>query len=1044
MSTTGLGLTVALLAALLAEGEPDGVRALLAQGRYQEAEDAARAAVAAHASSDTLEVLAQALVRNGRVAGGEAERVAREALAGQTANKGTALATLGAALLAQARPREAITVIDEAVELLRPHGRLAGPALAAQADARLETGDPRGSIEAADEGLALEADPASGDPALGARLLDTKTLALQHLGRWDEAAATSRASSHRLRERPAHPQGIVTELLAGDRGWRSGDMAEAGMRYQHAVDRAALALRAGHPLRTRAMGRLASWQADIGQLEKALPLHREALALARENLGPRHPRLADYLNDSANALVHAGDPAAAVKLFEEAVALLEALHGPDKPAVATPLFNLGWALAEQGDWPRAAECQKRALDLWRHAYGEKDARVLLAYRDWADTLAGAGRDAEAAVYYERVLTARLEAGEADHPATASTRGHLAAVQERLGQTREAARNAELAATGLARLAGWGDREYAEVQALRARLALRQGEGREVVLRLARDADDVMRRHVRKTVRFLGEGQAIDYVGQRFGGRDAVLAMLAERPADRDGAARAGLELVARSRSLVLDEMARRAARAHSRVDTQPTRMRSLASAQRLATLLYRGAGLQDAKGLALLQEAQVQADEADREDALAGALEPYRDDEARGDVVEALRGRLRADDALVSFCLYRSGTHAASAAYVAFVLRTSSVVPAAIPLGAAAEIDGLVRDWRETIEERVRRPGERRTRNRLAALGTQLGARLWAPLQGALDGARRVILVPDGSLHAVNFAALRDATGRYVIESEPTVHLVSSERDLLRPVGIAQPPRMLLVADPAFGDVRAVSAAEHRGAAPCAEPAALAFPALPASRQEADDLRRMWLARAGHEPDLLTGAAATESRLKEAAPGHTIVHVASHGFVLEDACLGDPDGASSRPRRHPPLLLAGIALAGANERSSRAAAEDDGILTAAEAAGLDLRDADWVVLSGCDTGRGAVAASEGVLGLQRALYVAGAHTVVMSLWPVDDEDARAYMAELYRLRLVEGLDTAESIRGAGLARLRQLRAEGADDDPSRWGAFLAVGDLGRP
>lgn len=138
-----------------------------------------------------------------------------------------------------------------------------------------------------------------------------------------------------------------------------------------------------------------------------------------------------------------------------------------------------------------------------------------------------------------------------------------------------------------------------------------------------------------------------------------------------------------------------------------------------------------------------------------------------------------------------------------------------------------------------------------------------------------------------------------------------------------------------------------------------------------------------------------------------------------------------------PLRLSGLVLAGANRRDHKAPGQEDGILTAEEIATLDLAGVEWAVLSACDTGVGEVDLHEGVLGLRRAFLLAGARTVVTSLWSVQDEAARAWMEAFYRARLERGLDTAEAVRAASLALLHR---GGRDADPSAWAAFIAVGD----
>ncbi|HYX41175.1 MAG TPA: CHAT domain-containing protein, partial [Pyrinomonadaceae bacterium] len=179
---------------------------------------------------------------------------------------------------------------------------------------------------------------------------------------------------------------------------------------------------------------------------------------------------------------------------------------------------------------------------------------------------------------------------------------------------------------------------------------------------------------------------------------------------------------------------------------------------------------------------------------------------------------------------------------------------------------------------------------------------------------------------------------------------------------------------------------------------------------------------------VLTGAQATEAALKHVnAP--VMLHVATHGFFLPDAPVrvghetrglslantGAAQAANVAGSSVNPLLRSGLALAGANERADGAG--EDGLLTALEAAGLDLWGTKLVVLSACETGLGDVLNGEGVYGLRRALVLAGAESQVMSLWQVSDEATRALMVEYYR-RLQAGAGRAAALRQVQLQMLR--------------------------
>ena len=141
-----------------------------------------------------------------------------------------------------------------------------------------------------------------------------------------------------------------------------------------------------------------------------------------------------------------------------------------------------------------------------------------------------------------------------------------------------------------------------------------------------------------------------------------------------------------------------------------------------------------------------------------------------------------------------------------------------------------------------------------------------------------------------------------------------------------------------------------------------------------------------------------------------------------------------------PLLLSGLGLAGANQRAAAGPKDEDGILTAEEVASLNLDGVEWAVLSACETGLGVVRAGEGVFGLRRAFQVAGVHTVIMSLWQVEDESARAWMRALYEGRLKKKLNTAQAVQQASLTVLRDRRAAGQSTHPFYWAGFAAAGD----
>jgi CHAT domain-containing protein len=298
----------------------------------------------------------------------------------------------------------------------------------------------------------------------------------------------------------------------------------------------------------------------------------------------------------------------------------------------------------------------------------------------------------------------------------------------------------------------------------------------------------------------------------------------------------------------------------------------------------------------------------------------------------------------------------------------------------------------------------------------------------------------------LNLAALPEGTGSFLLETGPTFQLLSAERDLIddhAEVGSG----ILVVGDPEFDRVPppiaavAVASPNLRGSwQDCLPKLGHRFRRLPMLSREVAEIDAIWRRSTTGmgATKTLKGVEASERAFREQAPGRRVVHVATHGFFVESSCdsRAEPAGPAAPENA---LLRSGLAFAGANGWQTIAPGVPDGILTAEEVATLDLHGVEWAVLSACETGVGTVAAGEGVFGLRRAFRLAGARTVVMSLWPVADEAALVFMRSLYRERFAAGRPTAAAVRAASRAVLRLRRSRGRSSHPFHWASFVAVG-----
>lgn len=825
-------------------------------------------------------------------------------------------------------------------------------------------------------------------------LVGDLALSFQDEGQYSEARRLYRKASATLDEcartigaLPDPDSRATTALNEATVATLMGDWADAERLYRTAVDLWSKALGPNHPFVARGLDGLADVAAAQGRFDLSRGLYQQVLAMRRETLGPVHPQVAWTLTSLAAVTWKAGEPARALRFADEAAAVFDRAGAGDEP-------------------DRLAQ----ALEL----------RGLLEARS--------GRFREGRANLERALRERSRIFGAAHPLIAATQVSIAEVDFAAGRT-------------------------------------------DTALVAALDAERDGRAHLLFTARYLPERVAVSYAARRPRGLDLALSAALIEPSRHDDV----LDALIRSRGLILDELA---ARAHAlRVagpEASAAAQRAQQARQRFANLLVRS--LDEPVARALMDEARREKEEAER--ALAEVSASERAEMARASLgLDDVRRALPAGSALVSYVQFTitargsaQGTPSSKTpALAAFVVRAGLTDATLVPLGTVAEIEPRVSAFRvEAGGTRLLSGTDHQAALReYRRAGDVLRQTIWDPLASHLRGATRIFVVPDGSIGLVPLAALPTGDASYVLEDWPTISYLSAERDLgamTTPVP-AGARGILALGGPAFGDVAPAaesvpplrSSAESvapraamRAAANCASLMGLQFEPLPGTLAEVQEISRLWEARRKTEPArLLVGAEARETTLKQSAHEYRVLHLATHGFFLSDTCrpaaaagtrgVGGLAGAQSRPAENP-LLLSGLALSGANRRAAAGADEDDGILTAEEVAGLDLSGVEWAVLSACDTGVGEITVGEGVSGLRRAFQIAGARSVIMSLWSVEDRSTRAWMRALYEGRFARTRSTADAAHEASRTVLRDRRSQGLSTHPFYWAAFVAAGD----
>ncbi|MFY0688261.1 MAG: CHAT domain-containing protein [Cyclobacteriaceae bacterium] len=290
----------------------------------------------------------------------------------------------------------------------------------------------------------------------------------------------------------------------------------------------------------------------------------------------------------------------------------------------------------------------------------------------------------------------------------------------------------------------------------------------------------------------------------------------------------------------------------------------------------------------------------------------------------------------------------------------------------------------------------------------------WQPIQNKLKGISRVFVAGDGIYHKINLNTLFDPNEEQFLVEKLDLRIITSTKDLLKKSGdIPKKGTIMLIGSPNFSSGKPTTASYSALRAITSLDNLSPLPGTLSEVQRIDDLfrKRKW------ETVVLTGDKAQEEALKQ-VESPEILHIATHGYFEA------PDN------RENPLFYSGLLLTGASDRD--VTSKEDGILTAYEAMNLDLRSTEMVVLSACETGMGKVENGEGIYGLQRAFMIAGAGSVIMSKWKVNDQTTMELMSAFYD-KINDGQSKHKAFKAA------QLEIKAKYTSPKHWGAFGIVG-----
>lgn len=843
-----------------------------------------------------------------------------------------------------------------------------------------------------------------------------------------------------------------------------------------------------------ARSNLAGAYVSLGQLAAAEPLYLQSIRVLEANKDAKMGSLADTLANLANLYLAQGEMSRAVPLVQRAVLLKEQAYGPRHVEVARTLNNLGAFYSKMGQFDKAAETLQRTLEILEATLGSEHADLARALTNLAEVEKKLKQPGKAESHYLRALKIREAALGPNHPDTATTREHLGSFylsEKRYAEATNAAErslkirqqagleNQIPVAFSLSVLATIDLCQHKNAEAedlLKQTLQIRQQAlspnhpetaetqaqlgwlyGATGRMDLAVESFDRSRRGDRKYVEqvlsVLSEPEQTSFLNN-IDRRRYFLALSSAYRLKNQTAADFSAGWVLNSKGVAQEVLAQRAL--VTRDSTNPT---IAAISQTLVAIRKQLAFLSFGSSTASEGSRRKKVEDlAKREAVIAKEMSMMGGRVIlRGEFVElnTVRKNIPDDAKLVEISKFGlrdfqdPTQEEGPERYAAWVIPPLGAgVVKYIDLGPAEPIDAAVTAVRKKLTgslQEINESGEPEAEQELLKTMQPLARLILHPLLPLLGDTQNIYLSPDSGLWVVPWNALPLADGKYAVE-QFDIRYVISGRDLIPPEKQVQTStRPILIADPnydltpdevqtatqelfrktvAAGPVHATVAGQNRLGQ---------VGRLPGTNAEAQAIQPKIEALAKTEAYLYSDKWALEAVFKSLSQPQILV-LSTHGFFLEQP--KDSTQAAESPN---PLLRCGLLLAGCNKPAAIASENtEDGILTGLEIVGTDLRGTDLVVLSACETGLGEVQNGEGVSGLRQAFQLAGARSVVSTLWQIPDLETAQLMTDFFS-GLANGAERSEALREAQLKMIKARRTRDEAAHPHFWAAFTITG-----
>ncbi|MCD4785833.1 MAG: tetratricopeptide repeat protein [Candidatus Eremiobacteraeota bacterium] len=883
-----------------------------------------------------------------------------------------------------------------------------------------------------------------------------------------------------------HPYVAITLDNLAELYKSEGRYSDAEPLYKRALAIKEKVLGKEHPQVATSLNNLAELYYAQGRYSYAEPLYKRALAIKEKVLGKEHPDIATSLNNLALLYYTQGRYSDAEPLYKKALKIYEKALGKNHPSVATSLNNLAGLYNSQGRYSSALPLYKRALKICEKALGKNHPYVANSLNSLAGLYFTQGRYSNALPLYKRALEIREKALGKEHPDVAQSLNNIALLYSTQGRYSEAEPLYKRAVEIYEKALG---KEHPSVATSLNNLAfLFVAVGRKAdALPLMKKALSIDENVIRDVFTLASEREKFMFLATVQGKYECFMSLVCMEIKEKPDALISGMNAVLRRKGIVLESLMgeRKTLMESGSPEVQKVYKKLYQVTSLISSLTLAGPGKMSMEQYRKkIKKLESQREKLEKE--LTRMSKEYASEKrSRSADCESVSRKLPAGSVLVEYVNIHPFDFKAKGMemkwgqpeYFVFILpsdknlpKGKKVSPKLVSLGKASVIDEAVKEFRMEIV-RTRKLWENRildesaAEKRLAKKGRRIYELVIAPIRKAIGENKTIYIAPDGDLNLIPFDALQDETGHYLVEKYK-LNYISSGRDLLRWEGKATAGNeTFIIADPDFDMSGSDRASAARGILSEGRKVAIdrggrsidltqaKWNRLPGTRKEAEEIKK--IIRGEKMVEYLDKSALEEVVKSIKSP--TRLHIATHGFFLEDLDdtillksgmerslrMDSRGGAFGRIpiKMENPLLRSGLVLAGANRLGREKLPEGcgDGILTALEISGMNLRGTDLVVLSACETGVGKTHRGEGVFGLRRAFQLAGARTVVMSLWSVPDKQTQELMVDYYG-RIKNGEGKSKALRNTMLSIIQERRKKSGASHPFFWASFISVGE----